>query len=454
LFPSVCDEVESALKNAVIPNDEKEEMKYLVCQSKKSIEAWKAHLLRAINQDNARLDILNSLDSNSVLIVLDWAMKFLPRKYRESQSDWFGKRGISWHIAVVVRKLECKTEMLTFVHVFQKCTQDSPTVLAIVDDVVKQLKTTMPEAKKVYLRQDNAGCYHSASTILAVQQIANKYKVDIRLDFSDPQGGKGSCDRKAATIKNHIRMYLNSGKDVETADQMKNAIESFGGVPGVRVMLCDPPIIPEFEPVKWEGVSFINNISYSKDGIRIWRQYGIGPGKVLNWSKFSLPKKYPMPELNITEDATSKATFATITTRRKSRKPQRAEKPVSEDKGSYLLDEESDNTECHEKLFSCPKSFQRFSFLQHHLDVGKHRYALEHETLLDKAMLLYATKLDHGNATVENPLQAHSVSQALDYIEPLPMGWALKSSTKRKRLTANQKKYLTNLFDIGEQTGH
>ena len=25
-------------------------------------------------------------------------MKYLPRKYRESQTDWFGKRGIPWHI--------------------------------------------------------------------------------------------------------------------------------------------------------------------------------------------------------------------------------------------------------------------------------------------------------------------------------------------------------------------
>lgn len=80
-------------------------MTYLVCNARKSIEAWKAHLLRSVNQDEARLDTLTKLDSKSVLIVLDWAMKYLPRKYRESQSDWFGKRGISWHIAVVTRKV-------------------------------------------------------------------------------------------------------------------------------------------------------------------------------------------------------------------------------------------------------------------------------------------------------------------------------------------------------------
>ena len=120
--------------------------------------------------------------------------------------------------------------MLTFLHIFQSCNQDSVTVLAIIDNVLKELKTPMRDVNCVYFRQDNAGCYHSASTVLAIQQVTNKYHITVKLDFSDPQGGKGSCDRKAAAIKNHVRIYLNSGQDVETADRLKNAIESSGGV--------------------------------------------------------------------------------------------------------------------------------------------------------------------------------------------------------------------------------
>ena len=72
----------------------------------------------------------------------------------------------------------------------------------------------------------------------------------MKLDFSYPQGGKGSCDRKAATMKNHVRIYLNSGHDVETSDQLKNAIESSGCVSGVRATLCDKLDIPKSAPVK------------------------------------------------------------------------------------------------------------------------------------------------------------------------------------------------------------
>ena len=45
-----------------------------------------------------------------------------------------------------------------------------------------------------------------------------------RVDFSDPQGGKGSCDRKAATIKAHFRRFVNEGHDVLTAENFRETL--------------------------------------------------------------------------------------------------------------------------------------------------------------------------------------------------------------------------------------
>ena len=244
-----------------------------------------------------------------------------------------------------------------------------------------------------------------------------------------------------------MRIYLNSGQDVETADQMKNAIESTGGVPGVRATLCDTQDIPKSAPVKCDGVSFINNIEYGNEGMRVPRSYAVGPGKFLPWSQFNLPESYSVPVLNILKEASiPNAQFTAITSRRKLSQTQH-----EDDQGAL---------ECHDKLFSCSeegciKSFQRFSSLQHHLDVGRHSYALENETLFDKPMMSYATKLEQGIATVENPVEDIETLQALDSLSSLPMGWALKSaSTQRTRLTESQKQYFTEVFQIGEQTGH
>ncbi|CAF1685375.1 unnamed protein product, partial [Didymodactylos carnosus] len=68
---------------------------------------------------------------------------------------------------------------------------------------------TDPHVKQAYIRSDNAGCYHSAETILSIPQISKNTGITItRMDFSDPQGGKAACDRFAAVIKYHIRRYL------------------------------------------------------------------------------------------------------------------------------------------------------------------------------------------------------------------------------------------------------
>jgi len=70
------------------------------------LDEWKAHILRAAHQDAAKRDVIDSLKPDQVLLIMDWAMKFLPASFRETQRDWFGKKGKSWHVTVAVTKNE------------------------------------------------------------------------------------------------------------------------------------------------------------------------------------------------------------------------------------------------------------------------------------------------------------------------------------------------------------
>ena len=259
-----------------------EELNFIEEQAKQNIWAWKAHLLRCVNQDEARLEVIDSLNESSVLLVQDWAMRFLPRKFRESQSDWFTKRGMSWHITVATRRAENQElPMMTFVHVYQTCNQDSCAVLSIMKDVIEKLKSQLPHLKTVFYRQDNAGCYHCGVTIVGASFAGCRSGVSVkRMDFSDPQGGKRPCDRKAASMKSHMRVYLNQGSNIDTAKEMVDAIQSLGGVPGVDVTLCSSSQIPKPSlNVKIVGVNLISNIEYNDGSLGVWKAYGIGPGK-------------------------------------------------------------------------------------------------------------------------------------------------------------------------------
>ena len=290
---SSCEELKEVLLsiknvlNEVKGNeDELEDLKYDHNHAVQEIQSWKAHQLRSVRQDKARSEILDALDESSVFITQDWAMKFLPQKYRESQSDWFGKRGISWHISVAVRKKHNVLQSQSFVHIAETSDQDSFLVVRIIEHVLRTLKAEHPELQTAFLRQDNAGCYHSALMLVACSLMAKRTGIRVgRVDFSDPQGGKGACDRQAASIKAHVRRFINEGHDVNSAQDFKEAMMSSGGIKGVRVVLVDAytPVQKTADTqVKWEGVSFQNNFCYSEDGITTWKAYKIGEGKLLH----------------------------------------------------------------------------------------------------------------------------------------------------------------------------
>ena len=95
LLTSVLADIHDALEkmsNSNVSRDVIEELTFIEGQAKQNILAWKAHLLRCVNQDEARLEVIYALDESSVLLVQDWAIKFLPRKYRESYSSGRKKR--------------------------------------------------------------------------------------------------------------------------------------------------------------------------------------------------------------------------------------------------------------------------------------------------------------------------------------------------------------------------
>ena len=101
-------------------------------QHEAAIKAWKAHLVRTVLQEEAKQAALDKLDDETCLIIVDWAMKFLPLKYRETMCEFSGKRGLSWLISAVVTKKDSRIEVECFVHIFNFCTQNNYAVASIL----------------------------------------------------------------------------------------------------------------------------------------------------------------------------------------------------------------------------------------------------------------------------------------------------------------------------------
>ena len=106
-------------------------------------------------------------------------------------------------------------------------------------------------------------------------------------DFKDPQCGKGPSDKKAASLKSHMRVHLNQGSNIETPKEIVDAIQSSGDVPRVDVTLCSS--LKNQNPslnVKIAGVSLISNAQYNDESVMVWGEYGIGP--LRRWCRFQI----------------------------------------------------------------------------------------------------------------------------------------------------------------------
>ncbi|XP_048589833.1 uncharacterized protein LOC116611598 [Nematostella vectensis] len=280
--------IESAITSAsTLQPDVRDDIMFAYSLSCTAIDAWKAHQLRSIQQDKPRHMTLEEMGPDEILVFQDWAMKFLPQKYRETQADWFGKRGISWHISVVIRRnADGSLRHQAFVHIVENCSQDSSVVVSIMRHTLATVKSECPELTTAYYRQDNAGCYHSASMIAACRSLSLLTGIKVqRVDFSDPQGGKAACDRKASTIKAHIRRYINEGHDVVTPSDLRTAMLSCGGIPGVRVALVDASILSPVLSPRIPNISSMNNFVVGADELTMWKAFDVGVGKTFSWTQ-------------------------------------------------------------------------------------------------------------------------------------------------------------------------
>ena len=341
---------------------------------------------------------------------------------------------------------------------FENCVQNWFAAASIIEHTLTTLKAANPNIQEAFLRSDNAGCYHCAYLILSLPSLGERAGIRIvRYDFSEPQAGKDVCDRRIATVKSHMRHYINEGHDIKSASDMKAAIDSYGGVKG-----CQAAVVKVQESSQtmrkhtMSGIQSLNNFSFEAGGLRVWKAYDVGPGKRFTpaqVNRFGTPQgptdlRVEQPFSVPREEA---GTFSSTTLRGEDRHPQ----PST----TQSVEVELPNVEATRVYFACPeegctKTYQSFENLQQHMDVGKHLVILERETTYDSIKRKWAETCKEVSESYIRK-EAGSSSQTA-YASPtceVAKGLALKTSRRATRFSEKVKTYLKRIFLEGEETG-
>ncbi|CAB4024849.1 Hypothetical predicted protein [Paramuricea clavata] len=172
-------------------------------------------------------------------------------------SEFFGKRRLSWHASAVVTMNAGNYEVECFVHIFNSCTQNNYTIASIFEHLFHSIKAEYPLINIAYIRSDNAGCYHNGPLLLCLPEIGKTTGITVaRYDFSEPQ----------------------------SAEDMKVALESHGRLKGCRAAVVEVDSSQDlYEGNKIPDISLLYNFQYKTSGIRVWRAYEIGKGKLLTY---------------------------------------------------------------------------------------------------------------------------------------------------------------------------
>ena len=429
----VLQEIQDKIESASMSTEEKNMKKHECKKNVEAIKSWKAHLLRTVNQEEAKQDALLALDDETCLIVMDWAMKFLPQRYRERMSEFFGKRGRSWHVSAVITKKEGKFESECFVHILDACTQNSFAVASIIEHLLKFIKKETPQIQNAFLRSDNAGCYHSGQLLMSLAEIGKRTGVTpVRYDFSDPQSGKDICDRKTAPMKAHIKRWVNEKHDVLSASDMKNALESYGGVKGCRAAVVQVNVSAENSSTnKIPGISLLNNFAFVESGIRVWRAYNNGLGKVLTYKDLDISPQQDT-NLQIIDDFGPRTSQGTVSNTKSTR---------------------ADIFFCSEN--TCVLTFKTMEEADAHMDTGKHVKVSECESVYDTVRKRWADKVSEMNVVTSKGLHIPVVPGPSTSTSRFSSskGWALKTNKRGPRMGEKAKAFLLDKFNAG-LTGH
>ncbi|CAC5365662.1 unnamed protein product [Mytilus coruscus] len=207
--------------------DIKEDLENSINIDFEKVTEWQAHVLRTNNQEECRLKLLDELDKHQLLI------------HR------------------------------TFTHLFGMVKQDWFAVASALEHTLTTIKEQMPQIQEVFLRSDNAGCYHCGCLWLSLQGISERTGIRVtRYDFSEAQSGKSICDAKIAHMRLKMRMYVSSGRNITSPFEMQAAI-----MDGTGVKACQCAVV-EVDSSKQtmtnhriKGINQMNNIAFDGDDI-------------------------------------------------------------------------------------------------------------------------------------------------------------------------------------------
>ena len=215
---------------------------------------YQGHRARVVNQNLAIEKALRNLehqaslgDSSTVLMVIDWKMKFEALSSRETTQEHFGKRGLPWHGAMIFhfRREVVDGKVVTrpyhiyvdqIMHGYSK--QSAEATVSMLESALTWIHANLPGVNKIILQSDNAKNYNTNIFKVAIGLLNLYMPIQvIRYIHSGVQAGKCLIDAHFACASKHVARIVAKSDGKQGA---VNRVRSVATARGLAHVLMQP----------------------------------------------------------------------------------------------------------------------------------------------------------------------------------------------------------------------
>ena len=271
-----------------------------------NITKYMGHIMRKCAQGEFMRDITESIGSDTAFIVADYAMKMLPKKFWEQQTDHFGKRGMSMHEASVLMKpatyhLDKESEryvenlvtddliVQNFRLVCADGTQDWWHTLGCFEQTLVSLCTQHQHLTTIAFQTDGASNYAATGLLLSMRDMAKRVsatvgrKIEIKFHvLTEAGGGKNIGDRDISYAKAGAKTWVRNGNDLNTPSDYCRALKETATSGSVNGLIKANRIHQPNNPSALANISRFGVMGYdNENGVSVWESYAVGAGKFI-----------------------------------------------------------------------------------------------------------------------------------------------------------------------------
>jgi hypothetical protein len=216
---------------------------YQLDTCRQNLLEYRAHLVLKYDEREADKEEILNLQRHQAIVVCDWKMKILPMFFRETQQQFFGKRGTSMIGFMVIYNSpdDDSNQRLVSFHFFltDDTTQDSTSVNSAKHLLYKEFLPS--HVKEVFFRADGAGCFSSnISKILSlywekfcgVKEVSNRQ--------SPAGGGKTNLDGMFGVFQRHLKNRVAEGHDIVDSASVIEAFQASTQMKATSCHIFDP----------------------------------------------------------------------------------------------------------------------------------------------------------------------------------------------------------------------